>query len=411
MIEVFGARQRLLKQLQPVEKEQVTIRKPVRRVLAEPILATSSSPSFNNSAMDGFAVISKDVVSASEVKPVALAVVADIPAGKLVETELLTGQAMRVMTGAPLPPGSDAVVPIEHTNHSAHVGNTSLPSEVKIYNPVHEGENIRFQGEDFSIGDKLLEKGQRLRPQDVGILAMVGKTEFLVFRRPKIGLISTGNELLPIESKLQLGKIRETNSHTLSPLVESCGGEVENLGIVPDRENDIRDAFDNLIKSKVDLIVSSAGVSVGVFDFVRKVVEDHGQLNFWRVNMRPGKPLAVGRFRNVPFVGLPGNPVSAFVSFEVFLRPAINYLAGVSNWQRKTARAVLLDPVTSDGRESYLRAILKLREGTYFASLTGHQGSGNLFSLVLSNGLIIVPAGVKSLQAGSEVEAWPLSWE
>jgi molybdopterin molybdotransferase len=409
MIEVFDARQELLKQLQPVEKEQVTIRKPVGRVLGEPILATSSSPSFNNSGMDGFAVISKDVVSANAEKPVVLEVVADIPAGKCVETELLTGQAMRIMTGAPLPPGSDAVVPSEHTNHSVRVGNTSLPSEVKIYNPAYEGENIRFQGEDFSIGDKLLEKGQRLRPQDVGILAMIGKTEFLVFRKPKIGLISTGNELLPVESILQPGKIRETNSHTLSPLVESCGGEVENVGIVPDGENDIRDALDNLIKSKVDLIVSSAGVSVGIFDFVRKVVEDYGQLKFWRVNMRPGKPLAVGSFRNVPFVGLPGNPVSAFVSFEVFLRPAINHLAGVSNWQRKTARAVLLDPVESDGRESYHRAILKLQEGTYFARLTGHQGSGNLFSLVLSNGLIIVPAGVKSLKAGAEVEVWPLS--
>ncbi len=408
MLKISKAQKLLFDIIVSVGTEEISLTDSPGRVLAEPINAQFDSPVFSNSAMDGFAVIAKDVFSAGREIPITLQVIADIPAGRSIETILEIGQSMRIMTGAPLPRGADAVVPVENTDsYGLNETNTTLPTEVKIFGSVFPGANVRKKGEDFKMGNVLLSKGRILKPQDVGILAMMGKVNVQVHRRPRIGLMSTGDELLPPESELLPGKIRETNSHMLSSLVVSCGGKVISMGIVPDDEKEIYQALDALAESGVDLILSSAGVSVGVYDFVKKVVEENGHIDFWRVNMRPGKPLAVGAFKNIPFVGLPGNPVSSFVGFEVFLRPAIYNLAGSINWQRNVTRAKLLESIESDGRESYLRAILEVSDGQLNARLTGHQGSGNLFSLVYANCLIIVPPGVKSLQIGSEVEVWP----
>jgi molybdopterin molybdotransferase len=181
------------------------------------------------------------------------------------------------------------------------------------------------------------------------------------------------------------------------------------LGIVPDERNKVQAVLEQAVSEKVDLILTSAGVSVGAYDYVKEVVEENGKLDFWRVNMRPGKPLAFGSYKNIPYVGLPGNPVSSFAGFEVFLRPALHFLGGVKNWARISFQAVLADDVSSDGRESYLRARLSMQADKLVASLTGHQGSGNLHSLVLANGLIIIPAGVKFLPSGSQVTVWLLT--
>ncbi len=243
------------------------------------------------------------------------------------------------------------------------------------------------------------------------MLAMLGVGKVEIFRKPRVGLLSSGDELTPVDGLLESGKIRDTNTHTLGALMVEAGCEVISLGIAPDQRDRIKSLFDRAVQLGSDVIVSSAGVSVGAMDFVRDVVESDGKLDFWRVNMRPGKPLAFGEYHNVPFIGLPGNPVSAFVGFEVFVRPALGQLAGLSASQpveRQRVQVELGEPVESDGRESYLRAIVEQRDGGPVARLTGHQGSGNLLSLVQANALLIIPAGVKSLAIGARVDAWLL---
>ncbi|HSQ39350.1 MAG TPA: molybdopterin molybdotransferase MoeA, partial [Anaerolineales bacterium] len=214
---------------------------------------------------------------------------------------------------------------------------------------------------------------------------------------------SSGDELLPVDVPLTEGKIHDSNSYALAAQIEDAGAEAVRLGVAKDKRVAVESLLDRAADMAVDSIVTSAGVSVGAFDFVKEVVESKGSLNFWRVNMRPGKPLAFGEYRGIPFIGLPGNPVSAFVTFEVFGRPAIEKLSGLETRPRRRTTVRLAEAVTCDGRESYLRAIVR-EDGT--ARLTGHQGSGNLLSLVQANALLIIPAGVKSRPAGQEVEAW-----
>jgi molybdopterin molybdotransferase len=253
-----------------------------------------------------------------------------------------------------------------------------------------------------------LEANSPLKPQELGILAMLGIPDVPVFRKPKISILSTGDELVPLGKPLDLGQIHDSNAYTISALVERDYGIPEYLGIVPDDEDSVRKFLETAASYQVDLILTSAGVSVGVFDYVRTVVESDGELSFWRVNMRPGKPVAFGNFQGVPFIGLPGNPVSAFVGYEVFVRPAILKMSGISEVPRYKIRAKLENEISSDGRESYLRGVLRYKGEEWTARLTGHQGSGNLLSLVHANGFLIIPAGVKYLPAGAEVDAWLL---
>ena len=408
LLNVSEARQRLLDALSPTGTIRISISEASGRVLGEDVRARYASPPFSNSAMDGFAVQASDVIAATKESPVTLEVAGDIPAGFVQEILLQAGQAIRIMTGAPLPDGANAIVPVEQTDFNYRDVDAQLPDTVKIYAAPESGQYVRLQGEDFKQGEPLLHKGHRIRPQDVGMLAMMGLSEVTVYEKPRVAILSTGDELLPVEADLEPGKIRDTNTYTISSLVESAGGQAVGLGIVPDQFDIVKQRLDEAADSGVKLIVSSAGVSVGAFDYVRAVVEEYGELNFWRVNMRPGKPLAFGTYRDTPFVGLPGNPVSAFMGFEVFLRPAIYKLAGQMGWERPVLRATLKEMVESDGRESYLRAIINREDNRLFARLTGHQGSGNLYSLVQANGLIIVPAGVTSVPAGTQVDVWPL---
>jgi len=407
MLTVVEARNRILAMVQPVSREILPLADCSKRVLSVDIAATSDLPLFDNSSMDGFAIRSHDTSAATEAA-LTLRVVEDIKAGQQSTLVLQPGEAVRIMTGAPLPAGADAVIPIEDTDVQAWNTDSVLPEFITIHRKVAVGEYVRPRGLDVRQGQPVLHKGTRLKPQDIGLLAMLGIAQVQVHVKPRIALLSSGDELLEVDAPLESGKIRDSNSYTLAALVEDSGGEILRLGVAKDSKRSVENLLDKAIEQKVDLILSSAGVSVGAFDYVREVLESKGELDFWRVNMRPGKPIAVGRYRQIPFIGLPGNPVSAFVGFEVFVREAIGQLAGLATLERPRIRVKLSEDVHSDGRESYLRALLQEHDGVMLAKLTGHQGSGNLLSLVQANALLIIPAGVKCVPAGQEVEAWLL---
>jgi molybdopterin molybdotransferase len=412
LLSVREAQERILNRFHPAESETLPLSKCAGRVLASDIIS-SDLPFFDNSSVDGFAVIAADLTTATPGSGKILQVVADIPAGSGANVAISRGQSARIMTGAPMPEGADAVVMVEDTDFNSRETGKAAPEKVTVFKTINPGENVRARGMDIKSGHKVLFAGQRLRAQDLGLLAMLGVAQVHVYRRPLVALLSSGDELIAVDRALERGKIRDTNSYTLSALVEGMRCEVVSLGVAPDRWDAIQFLFDQAVGIKADLILSSAGVSVGAFDFIKDVIESNGSLDFWRVNMRPGKPLAVGEYRSIAFIGLPGNPVSAFVGFEVFVRPALEKLAGqvvlgsgIPN--RPKVQVKLEEAIESDGRESYLRAIIEERDGTLMAKLTGHQGSGNLLSLVQANALLIIPAGVKSLAIGAKADAWLL---
>lgn len=408
MLSVAEARERILSHFQPVATETLPLIACANRVLAVDIAAATDLPLFDNSSMDGFAVRSADTNSAAADSRVTLRVVADIPAGTSPQVTLGKSEAARITTGAQMPADADAVIPVEDTDFNYRQPGTPKPKTISFSRQVQAGENIRPRGLDLRAGDFVLHKGHTLRPQDLGLLAMLGVANVEVYKKPRVALLSSGDELLEVDAPLESGKIRDSNSYTLAALIESSGAIVMRLGVAKDTRKDVQALLDKAVTEKADLILSSAGVSVGAFDFVKEVIEANGNLDFWRVNMRPGKPFAFGEYRGINFIGLPGNPVSAFVGFEVFVRDALGRLSGKMNESRPRVRVRCEADVLSDGRESYLRAQVREIDGVLSAKLTGHQGSGNLLSLVQANALLIIPAGVKCVPAAQEVEAWLL---
>jgi len=406
MLSVSDARARILAIFAPVEITNLALATLAGRVLAGDVSAKTDFPLFDNSSVDGFALQYADIASARLDSPCTLKVTADIRAGTYSDIPILSGQCNRIMTGAPLPPGANAVVMVEDTDFNDRLAGSPAPHRVAVYKPLQLGENVRRRGDDLHAGDKVLSAGTRLRAQEVGLLAMLGMPEVPVYRAPKVALLSSGDELLPVDTPLTLGKIHDANSYILAAQLESTGVELIRLGVASDTQTDVRSRLQRAVVEKADVIISSAGVSVGAFDYIKSVVESDGELEFWKVNLRPGKPLAFGKFHDIPFFGLPGNPVSAFVGFEVFVRPALEKLSGQTPQPHPYQKARLAEPVESDGRESYLRAIVSEEHGQLTARLTGHQGSGNLLSLVQANALLIVPSGVKSLPANSEAQIW-----
>ncbi len=401
MLSVTEARERILSHFQTTATESIPLIACANRVLAIDIAALHDFPLFDNSAMDGFAIRSEDT-SASRVT---LKVVADIPAGSTPNVTLKVGEAARIMTGAQVPAGANAVIPVEDTDFHNREAGTSAPETVSFEKKIKAGDNIRKRGTDIHIGEVVLKNGQTLKPQDLGLLAMLGVSNVEVYKKPRVALLSSGDELLAVDAPLESGKIRDSNSYTLAASIESAGSEVVRLGVAKDTRESVEALFQKAINEDVDFILSSAGVSVGAFDFVKEVIEANGSLNFWRVNMRPGKPLAFGKYLDKQFIGLPGNPVSAFVGFEVFVRPVLERLSGKLDSSRRRIKVRSEEEIESDGRESYLRAKLREENGIQIAQLTGHQGSGNLLSLVQADALLIIPAGVKCVPAGQEVEA------
>jgi molybdopterin molybdotransferase len=390
--------------------ENVPLLEALGRVLAAPVVARDSLPPFANSSMDGYAVRAADVASAA-VQPVTLRVAADVAAGAVSPVVITPGLAARITTGAPMPDGADAVVPVEDTNEAWRDRERPLPATIQINRAVQPGDYVRGVGEDVQAGQVVISAGQVVRPQEIGLLASLGFSEVAVVKRPYVAILATGDELIAIDQPLTPGKIRNSNGYTQASQVAALGAQPLMLGVAGDSEAEVRACLQVGLEAGVDLFVSSAGVSVGAYDVVKAVLEQEGQVGFWRVRMRPGKPLAYGTYRGVPYLGLPGNPVSALVSFERFARAAILKMAGHTKFERPMVTAVLQDEIKSDGRESYIRAIVThAPDGAYTATTTGSQGSHMMTSLVKANALLIVPEGLTFVGRGDQLNAWMLDW-
>ena len=408
LISVSDAQELLLGNFISTETEMISLDGAFRRVLAEDIHSKLDLPPFSNSSMDGYAVRASDIVEAAQENPVSLVVVGDAPAGQVQSIMVLPGQAMRIMTGAPLPAGSDTVVPVEHTRIAKQSSPQGLPETVEVLRAARRGDSVRPAGQDVRKDELVLTQGTRLEPQHIGMIAMLGHSQVAVYRKPRVAVFSSGDELVPVGGTLLPGQIFDSNTSMLVSLLEKYSAEVTNLGVSRDNPGDIRKILERAVRADVDLILSSAGVSVGAFDYIRTVLQTEGKISLWRVNMRPGKPMTFGSYKNVPYIGLPGNPVSAFVGFEVFVRPVLMKLQGMRYWQRPLIQVEIEESIESDGRESYLRAIIRNEQGKWLGRLTGHQGSGNLRSLVQANALLLIPSEVKSLPVGSQVYGWLL---
>lgn len=390
--------------------ETVPLLDALDRVLAEPVVARDSLPPFANSSMDGYAVRAADVAAARADSPTVLRVVADVAAGSMPDTAVTPQTAARIMTGAPLPDGADAVIPVEDTNEPWRDEERPLPDQVQIFRAVQSGDYVRGIGEDIEAGQVVLQQGHIIRPQEIGVLASLGIANVAVVRRPRVAVLATGDELITVEEPLRPGKIRNSNGYAQTAQVRALGAAVVPLGIARDQADDVRAKLQQGLDANVDLFISSAGVSVGAYDVVKAVLEAEGNVGFWRVRMRPGKPLAFGTYHGAPYLGLPGNPVSAMVSFERFARAAILKMSGRTEYGRPTVPAVLQDSFDSDGRESYIRAVVARDGDTYYATTTGAQGSHMMTSLVKANALIIVPEGTTHVTAGETLSAWMLNW-
>ncbi len=403
LLNVDVALERVLASIQMLTPETVELPLTLGRVLAEDIVADANIPPFANSSMDGYAVRAVDIAQAERENPAHLAVVMDIPAGALPSQAIGAGEAARIMTGAPLPPGADAVIPVESTDAQWNAADgTPLSPQVKIYRTIKSGDYVRPVGEDIQAGQVLIKSGTVIRAHEIGVLASIGYAQVSVQRRPRVVILSSGDELVDIGEPLAPGKIRDSNSYTLAALVSTYGGIPIRIPPAHDTLDDVRRCFREALDHQPDLILSSAGVSVGAFDVVRSIIDEMGQVNFWRINLRPGKPLAFGQVGGIPFFGLPGNPVSAMVTFDVFVRPVLLKLGGFSV-QTPTVQAVITEPIQSDGRRSYLRVRLEKNNDRWIAHLTGTQSSGALTSMIMADGLLIVPEDVVDLPAGSSL--------
>ena len=405
VLSVEEALERILATVRVLEPERVGLLEAAGRVLAEEITADRDIPPLTNSAMDGYAVHSVDVART----PVRLLVVGEVAAGYVSEVVVGSSQAVRIMTGAPVPDGADTVVRFEDTRRD---GNW-----VEILKAPPPGANVRQAGEDVRAGQAVLQPGQVLRPQEIGMLAAVGRVEVAVVRRPRVAILATGDEIVPPDQSPGPGQIRDANSYTVAAQVRAFGGLPLLLGVARDREALVRQGMREALAQRADFIITSGGVSIGDFDLVKQVLAAEGKMHFWSLNMKPGRPLAFGQIRppsrwggvgggdGVPLLGLPGNPVAAMISTELFGRPALLKMQGFTKRSRPTIQARLTQPIArKDGRRHYLRVRLLETDAGYEAALTGDQGSGILNSLVQADGLAIIPEECDHLLAGAEVK-------
>lgn len=400
MISVEEALDRILSRVAGLGDERVALTLALHRVLAEDVESPRDMPPWPASSMDGYALRSADTRAAAALSPTRLALAGRVPAGAMAERPLRPGEAFRIFTGAPLPEGADAVIPQEDV--AAEGGILLVPR------PVDDGDFVRPRGEDMKRGDRVLERGRILSAADIGMLAAVGRTPVSVIRRPRVGILSTGDELVDLGGRIGPGQIPNSNSYSLIAQVIEAGAVPVSLGIARDRLEDIEARLRWGLGC--DLLISSAGVSVGEHDFVKAALERLGaEQHLWLVDMRPGKPIA---FSTIPQDGkgalavfaLPGNPVSAMVTFEVFVRPAILRMAGHGRLHRPTISARALAPIANrDRRRGYLRVTLTPADDGYGARLTGTQSSGVLRSMVAADGLAVVP-GETTVQTGQLVK-------
>ncbi|SRR6266516_4666688 len=403
MISVEEALERILAEITPLTTTQVPLPEALGHVLAEDVIAQEDIPPFANSAMDGFALLSQDS-QPHDGQPPLLHITGGVAAGYVADQAVKPGTTMRIMTGAPVPPGADAVIQVELTRSD------SPESEwVEILEAVAPGNNIRPAGEDMRRGQTVLLRGTEIGPWEIGILATLGWASIAVTRRPRVAILGTGDEVIDVHESLRPGKIRNSNSYLLEAAVRRAGAEPQRLGVAHDTVESLREKFTEAIQS--DLIITSGGVSVGDFDLVKNIMTEQGEIHFWRINMRPGKPVAFGHIGKVPLLGLPGNPVSAAVTFELFGRPVIRKMLGHSRLLRQQVDVVVQDGVSDRAmRRHYVRAHVKWHNGHFIAHTTGNQGSHIMTSLLNANALIIVPEGGTELHPGDTAKAIMLDW-
>ena len=396
MISIEEARARVLAEAAPLPSEIRFLADVLDSVLAQEIVAPHDVPPFNNSGMDGFAVRAADTVDATEENPVVLSVVVTVPAGHVANVPIRAGEAAKIMTGAPVPEGADAVIQSELTE--------DLGAQVRLLQSAKPGRNVRHAGEDVTAGTRVLAAGAVLGPGEIGLIASLGYPEVRVHRHPRVAIISTGSELVEVHQSLGPGQIRNSNSYALRAQCQQLGIHADVLGIVPDDYESTRRMIERGLE--YDVLLSTGGVSVGEFDFIKDVQDELGvQRRLWGVAMKPGKPLAFGVRDGKLVFGLPGNPVSAMVSFELFVKPALLRLMGHEKPVKPLYRAVMAEDVTASDNRVYVVRVRAWREDEkWHVSATGPQGSGMLRSMVGANGLAFVPGGPRGLRAGDEVD-------
>lgn len=409
MLTVLQAQDLILQKAKLLPSREVEVYKLLHNVLAENIKSKVNISPFDNSAMDGYAVRFKDLKNASKKNPIKLKIVASIPAGTFYNGKIKKGECAQIMTGAPVPSGADAIVRVEDTKKLS-------ANEVLIFVSVSKNYDLRSAGEDVQKGEVVLKKGDILSAAKIGMLSAIGRNKVKVYANPKVAVISTGDELVEPPQKLKKGQIYNSNAYALIAALKEIFAEGIYLGIAKDNLKCLRKKFTFAIE-KCDIIITSAGVSVGDYDIVKDVLGELGKINFWKVKMRPGKPLAFGeakdnKGKNKFVFGLPGNPVSNLIAFEQFVRPFILKIQGYKNLFRPRIKAILkTDLKKKDGLRYFIRGVVEKENKKYFVKTTGSQSSAILKSMVLANGIIILPENLKKADAGMEVEVELLNRE
>jgi len=399
VIELEEAQRFIFSQCSKLATDEVEISKSRGLVLAETVISKDDVPSFPNTAMDGYAVRAVDTEDA----PVELKVVGTLPAGKVPDLEVGPDEAVRIMTGAVIPEGADSVVMVEKTKEAAN-GNSVIVEET-----VKNGNFIRQPGEDFVRGSELFTSGTLIGAAHIGVFATIGLEKVTVFKRPIVGVMSTGDELVQGVSQLKPGQIRDSNRYSIKALLEEMGVETIDLGLIPDDEKAIESALLSAI-GKCDAVVTSGGVSMGDFDYVKVVLDRLGEMKWMQVAIKPAKPLAFGLLDGVPIFGLPGNPVSAMVSFELFMRPTLLKIMGYKQIWRPYLKAKAVTPLKrrKDGKVHFARVTLIRKEDSYEVSLLEGQGSHQLAAMANAQGLAVLPNG-EGVKKGDFVDVMQLT--
>ena len=423
MLSVEEAYRQIMACFGPLEPEEKPLLECLGQTLAAEIRSPLALPPLANSGMDGYAVRRADIGGADEDQPRRLQVIGLVAAGQVSTQTVAPGTAIRIMTGAPVPAGADTVVPFEETDEVERRAAGRTLDEIDIRADLPLGCNVRPAGEDVQPGQLVLEAGTVIRPAEIGVLASLGLARARVIRRPLVSVLSTGDELESLGQPLAGGKIYDSNGFSVAASIIAAGGRPQTLGIARDNLADMRRKLEQVAGS--DLLVTSAGVSKGDYDVVKDVLTERGDINFWSVRMRPAKPLAFGMLRDdagaagatgtagkpIPLMGLPGNPVSAMVAFEMFARPAIRAMLGRQRLARPVVEGTLTGPIrNTDGRRVFARVEVERQNGVFYANPTGPQGSNILTSMSRANGLAVCPEDLPVKEAGERVSIIMLDW-